>query len=211
MIRDDQTDIVTSAPADGVGTVAEAIANGLPATEVSGNRLPLLEKVRNYEAAAKVRAMGLYPYFRTISSAQDTEVIIEGRKILMFGSNSYLGLTNHPKVKEAAMAAVEKYGSGCGGSRFLNGTLDLHLKLEDSLAHLTGKEAALVFSTGFQVNLGVIVRLSPRGITCWRTRVTMRVLSKDAAFRRVRLSAFPTVTCVDWPADCGRSRAMPAN
>jgi 8-amino-7-oxononanoate synthase len=118
-----------------------------------------LEKVRNFHAAAQIRAMGLYPYFRTISSAQDTEVIIDGRKILMFGSNSYLGLTNHPKVKEAAKAAVEKYGSGCAGSRFLNGTLDIHLKLEAALARLVGKEAALVFSTGFQVNLGVISAL----------------------------------------------------
>ena len=73
---------------------------------------------------------GLYPYFRTISSAQDTEVIIEGKKVLMLGSNSYLGLTNHPKIKEAAQAAVEKYGTGCAGSRFLNGTLDIHLELE---------------------------------------------------------------------------------
>ncbi|HMP82280.1 MAG TPA: aminotransferase class I/II-fold pyridoxal phosphate-dependent enzyme [Verrucomicrobiota bacterium] len=107
--------------------------------------------------------MGLYPYFRTISSAQDTEVMIEGRKVLMFGSNSYLGLTNHPKVKEAAKAAVEKYGSGCAGSRFLNGTLDIHIELEESLARLTGKEAALIYSTGFQVNLGVISALVDKG------------------------------------------------
>jgi len=110
-----------------------------------------------------VRASGLYPYFRTISSAQDTEVIIEGRKILMFGSNSYLGLTNHPKIKEAAKAAVGKYGTGCAGSRFLNGTLDIHLKLEASLARLVGKDAALVFSTGFQVNIGVISALVGKG------------------------------------------------
>jgi len=162
MSRDIQTATVASAPADWDEAVSEAI-KGLPASEASADGLPLLEKVRNYRAAAQVRQMGLYPYFRTISSAQDTEVIIEGRKILMFGSNSYLGLTNHPKVKEAAKAAVEKYGSGCAGSRFLNGTLDIHLKLEQALARLTGKEAALVYSTGFQVNLGVISALVGKG------------------------------------------------
>ncbi|MCU0784129.1 MAG: aminotransferase class I/II-fold pyridoxal phosphate-dependent enzyme [Verrucomicrobia bacterium] len=159
MLRDTQTAIVASAPTDWDESVAEATANELLALEAGAAGLPLLEKVRNFCTAAQIRATGLYPYFRTISSAQDTEVIIDGRKILMFGSNSYLGLTNHPKVKEAAKAAVEKYGSGCAGSRFLNGTLDIHLKLEAALARLVGKEAALVFSTGFQVNLGVISAL----------------------------------------------------
>ena len=163
MLRDTQTATVASAPTEWDASAAEALTNGLPALEANADVLPLLEKVRDYRAAEQVRAMGLYPYFRTISSAQDTEVIIEGRKILMFGSNSYLGLTNHPKVKEAAKAAVEKYGSGCAGSRFLNGTLDIHLKLEESLARLMGKEAALVYSTGFQVNLGVISALAGKG------------------------------------------------
>jgi 8-amino-7-oxononanoate synthase len=163
MLRDTQTATVASAPRDWSPTVAEVTTNELPALEASADGLPLLEKVRNYRAAAQVRATGLYPYFRTISSAQDTEVVIEGRKILMFGSNSYLGLTNHPKVKEAAKVAVEKYGSGCAGSRFLNGTLDIHLELEEALARLTGKEAALVYSTGFQVNLGVISALVGKG------------------------------------------------
>lgn len=130
-----------------------------PALEAGDAGLPLLDKVRDYEVVAQIRAQGLYPYFRTISSAQDTEVIIDGQKVLMFGSNSYLGLTNHPKVKEAAKAAVEKYGSGCAGSRFLNGTLDIHVQLEEALARLVGKAAALVYSTGFQVNLGVISAL----------------------------------------------------
>ncbi|MGC9036312.1 MAG: aminotransferase class I/II-fold pyridoxal phosphate-dependent enzyme [Verrucomicrobiia bacterium] len=103
--------------------------------------------------------MGLYPYFRTISSAQDTEVIINGKKVLMLGSNSYLGLTNHPKIKEAAKAAVERFGTGCAGSRFLNGTLEIHLELEQALARLVNKEAVLLYSTGFQVNLGVISAL----------------------------------------------------
>jgi len=154
---------VASATTEWDASAAEALTNGLPALEANGDILPLLEKVRDYRAAQQVREMGLYPYFRTISSAQDTEVTIEGRKILMFGSNSYLGLTNHPKVKEAAKAALEKYGTGCAGSRFLNGTLDIHLKLEDSLARLMGKEAALVYSTGFQVNLGVISALAGKG------------------------------------------------
>jgi 8-amino-7-oxononanoate synthase len=110
-----------------------------------------------------VRALGLYPYFRTISSAQDTEVIINGQKVLMLGSNSYLGLTNHPKIKEAAQAAVAKYGTGCAGSRFLNGSLDIHLELEQALARLVNKEAVLLYSTGFQVNLGVISALVGKG------------------------------------------------
>jgi 8-amino-7-oxononanoate synthase len=123
----------------------------------------LLEKARNFKTAAQLREAGLYPYFRTISSAQDTEVVIEGKPVLMLGSNSYLGLTNHPRIKAAAQAAVEKYGTGCAGSRFLNGTLDIHLELEEALAKLVNKEAVLLFSTGFQVNLGVISALVGRG------------------------------------------------
>lgn len=129
----------------------------------SSKRPGLFKKVAAYKSADQVRAMGLYPYFRTISSAQDTEVIIDGRKVLMLGSNSYLGLTNHPEIKEAARAAVTKYGTGCAGSRFLNGTLDLHLELERKLASLVGKEAVLLYSTGFQVNLGVISALVGKG------------------------------------------------
>ncbi|MFW5922933.1 MAG: aminotransferase class I/II-fold pyridoxal phosphate-dependent enzyme [Planctomycetota bacterium] len=117
---------------------------------------PLLDKVRKYEDARRVRESGLYPYFRPISSAQDTEVSMNGRKVLMLGSNSYLGLTSHPQIKEAVKRAVDKYGSGCAGSRFLNGTLDIHLELEEELAELVGKEAVALYSTGFQVNLGVI-------------------------------------------------------
>ena len=107
-------------------------------------------------------AMGIYPYFREIQSDQDTEVTISGKKVLMFGSNAYLGLTNHPKVKEAAIEAVKKYGTGCAGSRFLNGTLDLHIQLEKRLAEFVGKEDAIVYSTGFQVNLGVVSCLTGR-------------------------------------------------
>jgi len=125
--------------------------------------LALFNKVRNFKSAAQVRALGLYPYFRTITSAQDTEVIINGKRVLMLGSNSYLGLTNHPKIKEAAKAAVDKYGTGCAGSRFLNGSLDIHLELEQALGRLVNKEAVLLYSTGFQVNLGVISALVGKG------------------------------------------------
>jgi len=105
---------------------------------------------------------GIYPYFRAIESDQDTEVIMNGKKVLMFGSNSYLGLTNHPLVKEAAKKAIDKYGTGCAGSRFLNGTLDIHIELEEKLAKFVGKEEALCYSTGFQVNLGVVSVITGR-------------------------------------------------
>lgn len=122
----------------------------------------LIEKVKAFKVVDKLKAADIYPFFRPLQSDQDTEVIVDGKRVLMFGSNSYLGLTNHPKVKEAAKKAVDKYGSGCAGSRFLNGTLDLHLKLEAALSQFVGKEAALVFSTGYQVNLGVISALGGR-------------------------------------------------
>ena len=110
-------------------------------------------------------AKGVYPYFRCIDSEQNTEVMMGGKKVLMFGSNSYLGLTNHPKVKEAAIEAVKKYGTGCAGSRFLNGTLDIHLMLEHELAEFVGKDEALVYSTGFQVNVGVLGCVTGRNDT----------------------------------------------
>ena len=118
--------------------------------------LDLFEKCRNYTAAKEVMAAGFYPYFRVVESEQNPEVIVQGKKMIMLGSNNYLGLTSHPKVKEAAIAAVKKYGSGCAGSRFLNGTLDIHVKLEDKLAEFFRKDAALTFSTGYQTNLGII-------------------------------------------------------
>lgn len=122
----------------------------------------LRQKMEKYDIPEKVRSLGLYPYFRPIGSDQDTTVMLEGKRALMFGSNSYLGLTNHPLIKEAARRAIEKYGTGCAGSRFLNGTLDIHVRLEEELAAFTGKEAALVFTTGFQVNIGVIPALVGR-------------------------------------------------
>ena len=122
----------------------------------------LVDRMAKYTAPQEAREQGVYPYFRTIESEQDTVVTIKGKKVLMFGSNSYLGLTNHPKLKEASKIAVDRYGSGCAGSRFLNGTLDLHLELEEKLAQFVGKEEALVFSTGYQVNLGVISSITRR-------------------------------------------------
>ena len=122
----------------------------------------LQEKLSKYDAPQRAMAAGIYPYFRMIESDQDTEVMISGKKVLMFGSNAYLGLTNHPKVKEAAIDAIKKYGTGCAGSRFLNGTLDLHIQLEKRLAEFVGKEDAIVYSTGFQVNLGVVSCLTGR-------------------------------------------------
>ncbi len=122
----------------------------------------LQDRTASFTDASVIKENGLYPYFRSIESAQDTEVTISGKKVLMFGSNSYLGLTNHPKIKEAAQLAIQKYGTGCAGSRFLNGTLDIHLILENRLAAYVGKQDAVLFSTGFQVNLGVVSCLLDR-------------------------------------------------
>jgi 8-amino-7-oxononanoate synthase len=125
--------------------------------------VPFLEKCFQYERADRAREAGLYTFFRPIESAQDPEVMVGGRRMVMLGSNNYLGLVNDPRVKEAAIQAVRKYGSGCAGSRWLNGTLDLHVRLEERLADFMRAESALVFSTGFQVNLGVISALVGRG------------------------------------------------
>ncbi len=121
--------------------------------------MDIFEKCYKFTAAKEIIEAGIYPYFRVIESAQEPEVVVGGKKMIMIGSNNYLGLTNHPRVKAAAMEALSKYGSGCAGSRFLNGTLDIHVELEKKLARFMRKEAALVFSTGFQVNLGVISAL----------------------------------------------------
>ncbi len=120
----------------------------------------IFSKCFKFNKAKLLISHGLYPYFRTIESAQDPEITMNGRRMIMIGSNNYLGLTNHPKVKEAAIEAIKKYGTGCAGSRFLNGTLDIHVQLEEKLARFMRKEAALIFSTGFQVNLGVISALA---------------------------------------------------
>lgn len=118
--------------------------------------------MKAFDIPQKIMAMGYYPYFRPIESEQDTVVKINGKDVMMFGSNSYLGLTNHPKLKEASKKAIDKYGSGCAGSRFLNGTLDIHLQLEEKIAKFVNKDASIVFSTGYQVNLGVLSALPGR-------------------------------------------------
>jgi 8-amino-7-oxononanoate synthase len=128
---------------------------------------PLFEKCYRYEDATRVRQTGYYSFFRVIESAQDPEVIHDGRRLVMLGSNNYLGLTNDPRVKEAAIEAIRKYGSGCAGSRFLNGTLDLHVRLEERLAQFMRQESAVTFSTGFQVNLGAIACLVGKGDTVY--------------------------------------------
>lgn len=117
---------------------------------------PLQQKLTKYTLPQQAKEKGVYPYFTPISSEQDTEVIVNGKKMLMFGSNSYLGLTNHPKIKEAAKIAIDKYGTGCAGSPFLNGTLDIHIQLQDELAAFLGKDGVLLFSAGFQANSGTI-------------------------------------------------------
>jgi 8-amino-7-oxononanoate synthase len=116
----------------------------------------LQDRAQRYTEPQRYKDLGLYPYFRMIESGQDAQVVMHGHKVSMFGSNNYLGLTSHPKVKEAAIAAVKKYGTGTAGSRFLNGTLDIHIELEHRLARFVNAEAALAFSTGFQSNLGAI-------------------------------------------------------
>ncbi|MBQ0141692.1 MAG: pyridoxal phosphate-dependent aminotransferase family protein [Prevotellaceae bacterium] len=122
----------------------------------------LQERLKEYREPQKYINAGVYPYFREIDSHQDTEVMMDGKKVLMFGSNSYMGLTYDKRIVEAAIAATKKYGTGCAGSRFLNGTLDIHIQLEHELAEFVGKEEALVYSTGFSVNAGVVSALTTR-------------------------------------------------
>ncbi len=124
---------------------------------------PLFDKCFRFDDAHRIQRAGLYSFFRVVDSAQDPEVVIGGRRMVMLGSNNYLGLTNDPRVKEAAIDAIRKYGSGCAGSRFLNGTLDLHVILEERLASFMRQDAAVVFATGFQVNLGAISCLVGKG------------------------------------------------
>ncbi len=125
--------------------------------------MDLFKKCYDFTRADEVKALGVYPYFRAIEENEGPVVQIEGRKIVMAGSNNYLGLTAHPKVKEAALKAVEKYGTGCSGSRYLTGTLDLHIELENRLAKFFGTEAVLLYSTGYQTAQGIIPTLVNRG------------------------------------------------
>ncbi len=124
--------------------------------------MELFNKCANFTEARESIASGLYPYFHPLQSAQDTEVVIDGKRIIMIGSNNYMGLTNDPRTAKAAKDAIDKYGTGCSGSRFLNGTLDLHETLENELADFFNKEASLTFSTGFQTNLGAITSVVGR-------------------------------------------------
>jgi len=134
-----------------------------PARHKSVRTPTVFDKCYRFEDADRIRQAGVYSFFRVVDSAQDPEVVIGGRRMIMLGSNNYLGLTNDPRVKEAAIEAVRKYGSGCAGSRFLNGTLDLHVRLEGRLAEFMRQEAAVTFATGFQVNLGAISCLVGKG------------------------------------------------
>lgn len=124
--------------------------------------MDVFDKCFQFKDAEMIRSLGLYPYFRMIASGQDPIVTMNGSQVIMLGSNNYLGLTNHPEIKEAAHQALEAYGTGTAGSRFLNGTLEIHVELEEKLAAFMHREAALTFSTGFQVNLGVISTLIGR-------------------------------------------------
>ena len=125
--------------------------------------MDIFNKCYNYSLANELRAKGIYPYFHALETRQDTEVIMEGKRRIMLGSNNYLGLTTCPEVQEAGLKALEQYGTGCSGSRFLNGTLKLHLELEAELADFLHKEACCTFSTGFQSNLGIISAIVGHG------------------------------------------------
>ena len=125
--------------------------------------MKLLEKCRDFTEAAIAREQGWYPYFKVVETEQGPVAMVDGKQMLMLGSNNYLGLTNHPKVKKAAINAVKKYGTGCTGSRYLNGTLTLHEEAEARLAKFMQREAALMFSTGYQTNVGTISALVGKG------------------------------------------------
>ena len=137
----------------------QEFANQEEVSQLPVHRSVLFEKCRKYTRAKEAMAAGVYPYFHRIDSAQEPDVICDGRPMIMMSSNDYLGLTSHPKVKEAAIDAVRQFGTGCAGSRFLNGTLAMHEEMEAKLAKFLGKEAAAVFPTGFQANLGAISAL----------------------------------------------------
>jgi 8-amino-7-oxononanoate synthase len=151
----------------------------------------LFGKCSRYTAAREMMARGLYPYFQAIEASEDTEVVIAGERKVMVGSNNYLGLTHEPYVLERAREALYRYGTGCTGSRFLNGTLDLHEELEHRLAALMGAEAAIVFSTGYQTNLGVISALVTRGSVVVQDRLNHASLVDGAQLAAGDLVRYP--------------------
>jgi len=128
-----------------------------------GTMKDIFDKTRSFTRAKEAMALGLYPFFQPLADSDATTAIFKGKEVVMIGSNNYLGLTTHPKVKQASIEAVEKFGTSCTGSRFLNGTLEFHLELDRRLARFVGKEAAIVFSTGYQTNVGTISALVQRG------------------------------------------------
>ncbi len=159
-------------------------ADAVEAASEAAPRIQLFDKCRGYTLAREVQKRGMYPYFRPISDSADTVVTIEGRERLMFGSNNYLGLTHHPKVLEAAAAALKRFGSGCTGSRFLNGTLDLHGELEGRLAAFLGQEDSLVFSTGYGANLGLIAGMIGRSDTVYLDKLDHASIVDGATLSR---------------------------
>jgi 8-amino-7-oxononanoate synthase len=165
---------------------------GLMATieETVRKTVDLFDKCRRFTAAREMMDRGLYPYFQPIEASHDTEVVIRGETKIMVGSNNYLGLTHHPYVLEKARDALFRYGTGNTGSRFLNGTLDLHEQLEDRLARLMGAEAALVFSTGYQTNLGIIGGLVTRGAVVVQDRLNHACLLDGAQLAAGELARY---------------------
>jgi 8-amino-7-oxononanoate synthase len=153
-------------------------------------QIPLFDKCRGFTRAREAQAAGLYPYFTPITEAEDTVVTIHGKTKVMMGSNNYLGLTHHPKVLEAAQAALHKYGSGCTGSRFLNGNLDLHDLLEARLAEFLHKEACLVFSTGYQANLGVVSGLLGKDEVAYLDKLDHASIFDGAAMSKASVVRF---------------------
>lgn len=151
----------------------------------------LFEKCRRFTAAREAIARGVYPYFQPIEESFDTEVVIHGERKIMVGSNNYLGLTHHPYVLERAQQALHRYGTGCTGSRFLNGTLDMHEELEVRLAAFMGQPAALVFSTGYQTNLGLIAALSGRGSVIIQDRLNHASLFDAALLSGGEMVRYP--------------------
>lgn len=151
----------------------------------------LFEKCRRFTAAREAITRGVYPYFQPIEESFDTEVVIRGERKIMVGSNNYLGLTHHPYVLDRAAAALHRYGTGCTGSRFLNGTLDMHEELEHRLARFMGQESALVFSTGYQTNLGIIATLAGRGSVVIQDRLNHASLFDAALLSGGELVRYP--------------------